>query len=88
MTLLYPNRTIATWLRSGFPFLGPNLNRPDVKHDTLTEGTLKVPMMCHLGTKEGVTKTDDRFSQVWSANKTFFDSVRTQGGLIGIAVDP
>ena len=45
-------------------------------------------MMCHLGTKEGVTKTDDRFSQVWSANKTFFDSVRTQGGLIGIAVDP
>src|SRR3954451_962685 len=48
----------------------------------------KVPMMCNLGTKEGVTVKDERFAGVWPANETFFSEVRSKGGLIGVAVDP
>jgi hypothetical protein len=44
--------------------------------------------MCNLGTKEGVTVKDGRFAGVWPANEAFFGEVRSQGGLIGVAVDP
>ena len=44
--------------------------------------------MCNLGTKEGVTETDNRFASVWPANEAFFREVRGKGGLIGVAVDP
>jgi hypothetical protein len=44
--------------------------------------------MCNLGTKEGVTVKDGRFSGVWPANEAFFNEVRGRGGLVGVAVDP
>lgn len=44
--------------------------------------------MCNLGTKEGVSVTDGRFSTVWPANRSFFQALRSRGGLIGVAVDP
>src|SRR5262249_5693080 len=49
---------------------------------------LKVPIMCNLGAKEGVTVKDDRFAGVWPANEVFFNELRGQGGLVGVAVDP
>lgn len=49
---------------------------------------LQVPLMCNLGTKEGVTVKDGRFAGVWSANETFFATLRGRGGLVGVAVDP
>jgi hypothetical protein len=44
--------------------------------------------MCNLGTKEGVTEKGKQFAGVWPANETFFNDVRSKGGLISVAIDP
>ncbi|MEM9016081.1 MAG: hypothetical protein AAGC68_03640, partial [Verrucomicrobiota bacterium] len=88
MTLLYPERVVAVWLRSGVPLLKVNPDRPQIEPHELPEAALGVPMMGNPGTKEGVTVKDGRFSGVWPANERFFQAVRGKGGLIGIAVDP
>lgn len=88
MVLLYPERVAAAWLRSGVPLLVANPERSGIKPHTLPAEALGVPMMCNLGTKEGVSVKDGRFSGVWPANETFFNGVRSKGGLVGVAVDP
>ncbi|MEZ6135508.1 MAG: hypothetical protein R3C53_11420 [Pirellulaceae bacterium] len=88
MVLLYPERVAAAWLRSGVPLLKSNPDRPSINPHELPKAALSVPLMCNLGTKEGVTVTDGRFASVWPANQMFFEEVRGQGGLIGVAVDP
>lgn len=88
MTLLYPERVAAVWLRSGVPLLEPNENRPQIKVYELNDAALGVPMMCNPGTQEGVTVKEGRFAGVWPANEVFFKAVREKGGLIGVAVDP
>lgn len=88
MVLLHPQRVAAAWLRSGVPLLTANPQRPTIKPHTVPDAALGVPMMCNLGTKEGVTVKDGRFAGVWPANEAFFDAVRGQGGLVGVAVDP
>ncbi|MBN8902869.1 MAG: cytochrome P450, partial [Rhodospirillales bacterium] len=62
--------------------------RTGIKAHTLPDAALAVPVMCNLGTKEGVTVKGDRFSGVWPANEAFFAAVRGKGGLVGVAVDP
>jgi hypothetical protein len=54
----------------------------------ISDTALLVPVMCNLGTKEGVTVKEGRFAGVWPSNATFFNDVRGRGGLIGVAVDP
>jgi hypothetical protein len=88
MVMLYPNRVAAAWLRSGVPLLKADPEKATIKAHTLPEGALRVPIMCNLGTKEGVTVKGDRFAGVWPANEVFFDEVRGRGGLVGVAVDP
>lgn len=88
MVLLHPDRVAAAWLRSGVPLLKVEPERKGIKAYTLPDAALKVPVMCNLGTKEGVTVKGDRFGGVWPANETFFNEVRGKGGLIGVAVDP
>ncbi|CAN5276406.1 hypothetical protein BH11PLA2_BH11PLA2_31390 [soil metagenome] len=88
MVLLHPDRVAAAWLRSGVPLLKADPGRATIKAYTLPDAALKVPVMCNLGTKEGVTVKGDRFSGVWTANEAFFHEFRSQGGLVGIAVDP
>lgn len=88
MVMLFPERVAAAWLRSGVPFLTPDSKRTTIKAHTVPAAALKVPMMCNLGTKEGVTDKEGRFAGVWPGNKAFFDEVRGQGGLVGVAVDP
>lgn len=88
MTLLHPDRVVAAWLRSGVPLLAPNPQRPQIKPHAAPDAALQVPLMCNLGTKEGVTVKDGRFSGVWPANQIFFEAIRSRGGLIGIAIDP
>ena len=88
MVLLHPDRVAAAWLRSGVPLFEPNPDRPTIKAHQLSEAALNVPMMCNLGTKEGVTDKEGRFAAVWPANETFFSTVRSKGGLISVAVDP
>ncbi len=88
MVLLHPDRIAAAWLRSGVPLLKTDGTRTGIKAYTLPDAALKVPVMCNLGTKEGVTVKDKGFATVWAANETFFNEVRGKGGLIGVAVDP
>jgi len=88
MTLLHPDRVAAACLRSGVPLLEVNPTRPTIKAYTLPDGVNSVPIMCNLGTKEGVTVKEGRFAGAWPANEAFFTAVRAKGGLIGISVDP
>ena len=88
MTLLYPDRVAAAWLRSGVPLLEQNPDRPTIKPHDLPEKALRVPIMCNPGTKEGVTLKTGRFARVWPANEKFILKMRNQGGLLGLAVDP
>ena len=88
MVMLRPKRVVAAWLRSGVPLLRDNPSRPDLKAHSIPPDAMQVPIMCNLGTKEGVSVKDGRFSRVWPANQVFFDEVRGKGGLVGVAVDP
>src|SRR5207248_7122921 len=76
------------WLRSGVPLLKPNPGWAAIRAHSLPDAALRVPLMCNLGTKEGVTVKGERFAGVWPANEAFFNEVRGKGGLIGVAVDP
>ena len=88
MVLMHPERVAAAWLRSGVPLLQADPKRGTIKAHTLSDAALKVPILCNLGTKEGVTVKDSRFAGVWPANESFFHNVRGKGGLIGVAIDP
>ncbi|MBI1346462.1 hypothetical protein GC163_09245 [bacterium] len=88
MVMLYPERVAAAWLRSGVPLLKEDPNRTSIKAHTLPNAALQVPLMCNLGVNEGVADKQGRFAGVWPANETFFHTVRSQGGLVGVAIDP
>ena len=88
MVLLHPDRVAAAWLRSGVPLLKENPDRPAIRAHTVPPAALQVPIMCNLGTREGVSVTDGRFAGVWPAVDAFFSEVRSSEGLIGVAVDP
>jgi hypothetical protein len=50
---------------------------------------LAVPVMCNLGTREGVTVKTNMFAPMWDlVVQPFFKEFRAKGGLIGVAVDP
>ena len=80
MVLLHPDRVAAAWLRSGVPLLKESPQRSGVNAHTLPEAALKVPIMCNLGTKEGVTIKEGVFAGVWPANEVFFNEVRGRMG--------
>jgi len=86
MVLLHPERIAAAWLRSGVPPLKAAEDKPAPY--TISETACQVPVMCNLGTKEGVTVKDPRFGGVWGGVETFFHEMRAKGSLIGVAVDP
>lgn len=88
MTLLHPDRVAAAVLRSGVPLLKANPDRAAIQPHTLDEAVLAVPILGNLGTKEGVTVKEGKFSGAWKANEAFFTAVRSKGGLIAISVDP
>ncbi len=87
ISLLYPERTIAAWLRSGVPLVQPEEDQ-SIRPYQIDEHVLQVPLMCNLGTREGVTQTTGRFAAVWGKNQEFFKTLRRRGGLVGIAIDP
>jgi pimeloyl-ACP methyl ester carboxylesterase len=89
MLYLYPDRTAAVWLRSSVP---------PQPIETFPVAAFAVPVMCNLGTQEGVTvKTNasalpDSFALrvlgLWGKAEAFFKEFRARGGLIGVSVDP
>lgn len=86
MVLLHPERVAAAWLRSGVAPVKDVPGKPTPC--AIPDEALKVPMMCNLGTQEGVTVKDGRFAGVWPGVETFFTTLRAKGALIGVAVDP
>ena len=88
MVLLHPGRVAAAWLRSGVPLVKADPGRAGIKAHALPDAALGVPLMCNLGTREGVTAKDKNFAGVWPANEAFFNEVRGRGGLVAVAVDP
>src|SRR5262245_23735241 len=60
MTLLHPDRVAAAWLRSGVPWFEAVQGRG--APFTISDAALQVPIMCNLGTKEGVTVKEGRFA--------------------------
>ncbi|TWU39679.1 sialate O-acetylesterase [Novipirellula artificiosorum] len=88
MTLLYPDRVAAAWLRSGVPLLEPRGEHPSANTVEVPDERLEVPMMLNPGTKEGVTVKEGRFAGVWPRMETLFVALRGQDAPIGIAVDP
>ena len=93
MVMLHPDRVAAAWLRSGVPLFKadpkPSTIKPlTIKPYTFPDAALSVPMMCNLGTKEGVTVKEGPMTGLWPANQAFFAEVRGKGSLLGIAIDP
>lgn len=86
MSLLHPHRVAAAWLRSGVPPVKAVEGKPAPY--SIDEAATTVPLMCNLGTKEGVTEKDGRFAGVWGGVETFFSKMRARGALIGVSVDP
>jgi pimeloyl-ACP methyl ester carboxylesterase len=86
MVLLHPDRIAAAWLRSGVPTVKAAENKPTPF--VVPDAALAVPVLCNCGTKEGVTVKDGRFAGVWPGVETFFTTLRSRGGHIGVAVDP
>jgi hypothetical protein len=87
MLMLHPDRIAAVWLRSGSPKLLPQEVTKQPPLDIPTSA-LSIPVMCNLGTKEGVTVKEGRFAKVWESTEKFFTDMRGKGALIGVAVDP
>lgn len=87
MALLHPEKVVAAWLRSGVPQMVEAEGKPKAYLD-VPEAANEVPILCNLGTKEGVTVRDDRFAGVWLNVETYFNHLRPRGALVGIAVDP
>ena len=83
MVLLHPERVAAAWLRSGVP---PVEGKPSAYQ--ISDVATQVPLMCNLGTKEGVTVKDGQFAGVWSGVESFFNAMRDKGALIAVAIDP
>jgi pimeloyl-ACP methyl ester carboxylesterase len=86
MVLLHPDRIAGAWLRSGVPPVKSAEGRPTPY--VISEAACQVPVMCNLGTKEGVTDKTNRFAGVWPGVEIFFHAMRAKGALIGVAVDP
>lgn len=86
MVFLHPERVAAAWLRSGVPALQAADKKP--KPHTIPDAALAVPIMCNLGTKEGVTVKDGRFAGVWPGVESYFATMRAMGALVSVSVDP
>ena len=86
MVLLHPERVAAAWLRSGVPALTAVDGKPNPY--VISDGALVVPVMCNLGTKEGVTHKEGQFVGVWKNVEPFFRALRAKGGLAAVAIDP
>ncbi len=87
MLMLHPDRIAAAWLRSGAPKFTPR-EGSTLPALEVPEAAYQVPVMCNLGTQEGVTVKEGRFAKVWEGVEAFFSKLREPGGLVAVSVDP
>src|SRR5262249_18419023 len=78
----------AAGVGRGGPSCKPPPSGPTARPHGPPPAPRHIPLLCNLGTKEGVTEKGKQFAGVWPANEAFFNEVRGKGGLIGVAVDP
>src|SRR5262245_11462149 len=78
MVLLHPDRVAAAWLRSGVPLFNPIPERPTIKTHTSPETPLQVPVMCNLGTKEGVSVKEPTLGVVEELKRHWTVAVSTE----------
>ena len=86
MVILHPERVVAAWLRSGVPPLMGTPTNPAAYQ--VADAVYQVPVMCNLGTQEGVTVKYGRFSGVWPGVEKFYRELRAKGGLLAVTADP
>lgn len=83
MQVLYPERIVAVWLRSGsaaFVWEAGEGSRPEI-----VDAVYAIPTMCNPGVKE---KGHERFGRAWTATLETFQAYRAKGAPIGFAPDP
>lgn len=88
MTMLYPDRVVAVWMNSGLPYTDVFPEREGMERVKVPDEAIKIPMMVHLGTEEGVTVKEGRFSYLWAGTELLFKALREKGVFISVAVDP
>jgi hypothetical protein len=88
MTMLYPDHVAAVWMNSGLPFIDAFPERQGMRGVKVPDEVINIPMMVNLGTQEGVTVKEGRFSYMWPGTELFFKALREKGVFISVAVDP
>ncbi|MDX2431863.1 MAG: hypothetical protein QNK35_13080 [Bacteroides sp.] len=88
MTMLHPHRVAAVWLNSGLPIIAGSPGASEEYIIEIPDEAYRIPMMCNLGTQEGVTVKDGKHAKRWPSTEYFFKLMRGKGGLCGVAVDP
>lgn len=88
MLMTHPDRFAAAWLQSGSPLLEPDEARPEARTVSLPDKPIEAPVMLNLGTEEGFTVKEGRFTGVWPRSKDLFLKLRQQGTPACITVDP
>lgn len=83
MQMMYPERIIAIWFRSGTAFAV--WEKGEIAKPEIPEAAYQIPMMCNPGSKE---KGDARFSGAWDGTLAMFKAYRAKGAPIGFAPDP
>lgn len=86
MLMLHPDRIAAVWVRSSAPPFADEWKT--LTGSEIPAAAYAVPVMCNLGTQEGVTVKTGQFAVVWGIVRSYFKEFRARGGLIGVAVDP
>mgnify|MGYP003348163239 CR=1 FL=1 len=72
--------------RSGVPLLKDDPARKGIKGHALPDAALAVPIMCNLGTKEGVTEKGKQFAPDARMEKILSEAVAAVRGGAGILV--
>ena len=84
MQTMYPDRIVATWLRSGTAFT-TNWEKGEMPRPETPAAAYLIPVMCNPGTKEN---GDKHFSGAWNGTLAMFKAYRAHGAPIGFAPDP
>ncbi len=84
MTILYPDRVVAAWIRSG-GITKFHSRHPEWPDHTVPDAVYSIPTMTNVGRAE---KGHPAFNGSWIGATATFEEYRPKGAPIGIAPDP